>query len=227
MVLPFYVGRMVYEGEYLTIDGCRTLLFSVALVFYAISFGMKGGQSYHHLLWLATFVFSIFCRMTSRHCTTIVVSSILPHFRFYTQVWGSNPRLCNFLQITGNPCFKFRRERFIKQLCRLRKKDLQGIFNMVQVNLVLLNPSEYTISTFLPYFTDLKTNFIRFDSKRSPRRVGIFNPDENSFTSIIEVTSASRKSALRGISRFVLIVRGGCNFKEKVETWLELVLKLP
>ena len=53
------------------------------------------------------------------------------------------------------------------------------------------------------------------------------NPDENSFTSIIEVTSASRKSALRGISRFVLIVRGGCNFKEKVETWLELVLKLP
>lgn len=87
MVLPFYVGRMLYEGEYLTIDGCRTLLFSVALVFYAISFGMKGGQSYHHLLWLATFVFSIFCSMTSRHCTTIVVSSILPHFRIYN-MWA-------------------------------------------------------------------------------------------------------------------------------------------
>ncbi|WZZ40123.1 hypothetical protein YC2023_036382 [Brassica napus] len=25
---------------------------------------------------------------------------------FYTQVWGSNPKLCNLLQITGNPGFK-------------------------------------------------------------------------------------------------------------------------
>ncbi|WZZ14289.1 hypothetical protein YC2023_107378 [Brassica napus] len=54
---------------------------------------------------------------------------------FYTQVWGSNPRLCNLLQITGNLGFKSRRERFIKQLCRLQRKSLQGIFNMVQVNL--------------------------------------------------------------------------------------------
>ncbi|WZY85900.1 hypothetical protein YC2023_032284 [Brassica napus] len=30
---------------------------------------------------------------------------------FYTQVWGSNPILCNFLQIIGNPGFKTRRER--------------------------------------------------------------------------------------------------------------------
>ncbi|WZY76736.1 hypothetical protein YC2023_023120 [Brassica napus] len=50
-------------------------------------------------------------------------------------VWASNPRLCSLLQITGNPAFKSRRKRFIKQLCKLQKKDLQGIFNMVQVNL--------------------------------------------------------------------------------------------
>ncbi|WZY98310.1 hypothetical protein YC2023_070639 [Brassica napus] len=43
--------------------------------------------------------------------------------------------LCNLFQITGNLGFKSRRERFIKQLCRLQRKSLQGIFNMVQVNL--------------------------------------------------------------------------------------------
>ena len=48
---------------------------------------------------------------------------------FYTQVWGSNPRLCNLLQITENPGFKSRRELFIKQLCQTTEerltKDLQ------------------------------------------------------------------------------------------------------
>ena len=32
------------------------------------------------------------------------------------------------------PSFNFRRKRFIKQLCRLLRKDLQEILNMVQVN---------------------------------------------------------------------------------------------
>ncbi|RID73900.1 hypothetical protein BRARA_B01024 [Brassica rapa] len=38
-------------------------------------------------------------------------------------------------QITVNPGFKSRRERFIKQLCILQRKDLQEIFNIVQINL--------------------------------------------------------------------------------------------
>ncbi|WZZ73920.1 hypothetical protein YC2023_085290 [Brassica napus] len=29
------------------------------------------------------------------------------------RVWGSNPRLCNLLQNTGNPSFKSRKEQFI------------------------------------------------------------------------------------------------------------------
>ncbi|KAF8107831.1 hypothetical protein N665_0116s0037 [Sinapis alba] len=54
------------------------------------------------------------------------------------QVMGTDflRRLCNFLQISGDPGFKSRRERFIKQLCRQRKKGLQEVLNMVQVDLV-------------------------------------------------------------------------------------------
>ena len=52
----------------------------------------------------------------------------------YIWVWCSNPKLCNFFRITGNPSFKSRIERFIKQLCRVQKKSFQEIFSMVQVN---------------------------------------------------------------------------------------------
>ncbi|KAF8089163.1 hypothetical protein N665_0516s0021 [Sinapis alba] len=48
----------------------------------------------------------------------------------------SMQRLCNFLQITGDPGFKSQRERFIKQLCRQRKKGLREVLNMGQVDLV-------------------------------------------------------------------------------------------
>lgn len=56
---------MVYEEEYLTIDGCWTPSLTVALIFYAISFDMIGGQYYHHLLWLETLIFTIFFSMNN------------------------------------------------------------------------------------------------------------------------------------------------------------------
>ncbi|KAL0758595.1 hypothetical protein Bca101_074745 [Brassica carinata] len=52
---------------------------------------------------------------------------------FYIQVWGSNPRLCNLLQNTGNPDFKSRRERFITD----GKKAYKGSSTWCKIILVM------------------------------------------------------------------------------------------
>ena len=54
---------------------------------------------------------------------------------FYTQIWNSNPKLYNFLSITRNPGFKFRKNYLLMKITK--KKDLQESFNMVQVNMVI------------------------------------------------------------------------------------------
>ena len=88
-----------------------------------------------HMLLVASYLITEYPKMNNNVCGS--TGAYWLRFKgFYIQVWDSNPRLCNLLQITGNPGFKSRKDRFIKQLCRLQRKGLQEIFNMVQVNLV-------------------------------------------------------------------------------------------
>ncbi|CAF1729601.1 unnamed protein product [Brassica napus] len=45
---------------------------------------------------------------------------------FYTQVWGSNPRLCNLLQIAGNPGFKSGESGLLNNYADYRGKTCKG-----------------------------------------------------------------------------------------------------